>query len=128
MQYLRLRFWLKGTLILRGLRRSRASIVGVVIAVLVFLPMALGIAVACGFGFRLMQPPWNEHFLRAVLLGIYLFWLMAPLLGYALSDSYDITKLLLYPLSARQVFIGAIFGSVLDLPVLLLLPTLIAVV
>ena len=67
-----------------------------------------------------------ENLLRAVLLGIYLFWLLSPLLGYALSDSYDITKLFLYPITSRQIFVGAILGSILDFPVLLLLPTLLA--
>lgn len=127
MDYLRLLFWLKWTLMLRGYRRSPMSAIGVVLAILFFLPVAVGIAVVSGIGFRVLDPPWNEHLLRAVLLGIYLFWLLGPLLGYALSDAYDVTKLLVYPLSARQVFTGAILGSFVDFPVLLLLPTLAAV-
>jgi len=125
--YLRLLFWLKWKLMWRGYRRSMSAAFGVMIAILVFLPMALGIAAGCAAGFRLLAPPNNEHLLRAVLLGIYLLWLLAPLLGYALSDAYDITKLLLYPLTARQIFIGAILGSLIDFPVLLLLPTLLVV-
>lgn len=127
MEYLRLLFWLKWTLMLRGYRRSPMSALGVIFAVLFFLPVSIGIAVASGLGFRVLDPPWNEHLLRAVLLGVYLFWILGPLLGYALNDAYDVTKLLVYPLSARQIFTGAILGSVVDFPVLLLLPTLIAV-
>src|SRR5436190_1587285 len=50
MQYLKLLFWLKGILMLRGFRRSRASAVGLVIAGVVFLPIALGIAFVCWLG------------------------------------------------------------------------------
>src|SRR3712207_8128020 len=55
--------------------------------------------------------PYNEHALRGVLLAIYLFWILAPLLGYALSDTYDVTRLFVYPLTTRQIFVGAILGS-----------------
>src|SRR5437870_3606183 len=127
MSYLRLLFWLKWKLMWRGYRRSMSAAFGVILALIFFLPVALGIAAGCAIGFRDLAPPDNENLLRAVLLGIYLFWLLTPLLGYALSDSYDITKLLLFPLSARQIFTGAILGSLIDIPVLLLLPTLIAV-
>src|SRR5439155_21933996 len=87
-----------------------------------------GFALLCGCMFFQLPPEPAETVLRVVLLVIYLIWLLSPLLGYALSDSYDITKLFLYPLTSRQVFTGAILGSILDFPVLLLLPTLLAVV
>jgi ABC-2 type transport system permease protein len=124
--YLRLLFWLKWKLMWRGYRRSLSAVAGVILSLLLFMPMAVGIALGCAFGFEKLLPPYNEHLLRGVLLAIYLFWVLGPLLGYALSDSYDITKLLLYPLSARQIFTGAILGSLIDFPVLLLLPTLLA--
>jgi ABC-2 type transport system permease protein len=127
MAYLRLLFWLKWKLLWRGYRRNMSAAVGAILALILFLPMSLGIAIGCGAGFLRLQPPYDEHLLRGVLLLVYLFWLLTPLLGYALSETYDITKLLQYPLTARQVFTGAILGSLIDLPVLLLLPTLLAV-
>jgi ABC-2 type transport system permease protein len=127
MEYLRLLFWLKWKLMFRGYRRNPSSALGVVLSILFFLPFAVAIAVGCWMGFRELRPPWNEHLLRGLLLGVYVFWLSGPLLGYALSDSYDITRLFHYPLTLRQIFIGAIAGSVMDFPVLLLLPTLAAI-
>src|SRR5439155_20223249 len=85
-----------------------------------------GFALLCGCMFFQLPPEPAETVLRVVLLVIYLIWLLSPLLGYALSDSYDITKLFLYPITSRQIFVGAILGSILDFPVLLLLPTLLA--
>ncbi len=127
MSHLRLLFWLKWKLMWRGYRRDKASALGVIFAIIFFLPMAIGLAIGCAAGFFSLQPPMDEHLLRAVLLGVYLFWLFAPLMGYSLNESYDITKLFVYPLSLRQIFTGTIFGSLVDFPVAFLLPTLIAV-
>jgi ABC-2 type transport system permease protein len=126
MTYLRLLFWLKWKLLWRGYRRNTSAVVGIIAAIILFLPVSLGVAIACGVGFHYLKPPNDEHLLRAVLLVIYLIWIFGPLLGYALSDTYDISKLLVFPLTARQIFTGAILGSVIDFPVLLLLPTLAA--
>ncbi len=125
---LKILFGLKWRLTLRGYRRSRSAVIGALLFVLLFGPLALGGATGLGFLFVHVRAPYNEHVLRAVLLGIYLFWVLAPLLGYALNDSYDITRLFVYPVSVRRIFSGAIFGALLDMPTLLLLPTLLAAV
>jgi ABC-2 type transport system permease protein len=116
-------FWLKFRLMLRGYRKVSA-VVGALLLLLVFLPISIGIAVACGAGFFAMSAPMAAHVLAGVLCGIYLFWLLAPILGFAINDTYDITRLFVYPLTQRQIFIGSVVGSLLDVPTLLLLPTL----
>jgi len=127
LQPLRLLFWLKWKLMLRGYRRNPSSAIGAVLMLLFFFPLAVVLALLCAEGFTQMAPPNNANLLRAVLLGIYLLWLLGPTMGYALNESYDITRLFVYPLSLRQIFAGAMLGSLLDVPVLLLLPTLIAI-
>ncbi|HEV2471775.1 MAG TPA: hypothetical protein VGS41_03865 [Chthonomonadales bacterium] len=124
--YLRLLFWLKLKLMFRGYRRSPVSLVGVVITLIVMAPLSAAVAAFCYISFRswVLAP----HLLRAVLTGIYILWLIAPLLGYALNDSYDITRLFIYPVTVRQIFAGAVLGSLADFPVLFLLPTVTAVV
>src|SRR5712691_10089700 len=106
MEYLRLMLWLKWKLLARTYRGSASALFGAIIAILIFLPLSLALATGFAYGFMALAPPLNEHLLRAVLLGVYLFWLVTPLLGYALSDTYDISKLFLYPLTSRQVFTG----------------------
>jgi hypothetical protein len=123
MHYLRLLFWLKWKLMWRSYRSNTTATVGVLLTILVFLPISLVLAVATALGYVALDPPWNEHLLRGVLLGVYAFWILSPLIGYALNDSYDITRLFVYPVSLRQIFLGAVCGSVVDFPVLLLLPT-----
>ncbi len=127
-EYLKILFWLKWKLLLRGYRKSMSAILGVILALAVFLPIAVGVAFAIGVAFFNLPTEWQPHLLRAVLLAIYLWWLVVPLLGYALNESYDITKLFVFPLSVRQIFTGAILGSFLDFPLLFVIPTLIAIV
>lgn len=126
MEHIRLLFWLKWKLLLRGYRRSKSEWIGGLLLLLIFTPISLGIAAWFAYSFH-ASPPDNENWLRTALLAIYAFWLLIPILGYSLNDSYDITKLFVYPLSMRQIFAGAIAGTLLDRPTILLLPTFIVV-
>ena len=125
--YLRLLFWLKLKLVWRAYTRHLSAVIGAILAIIFLAPVAVGAAVGCWFGFHLLAPPMAEHLLRGVLLGAYLFWLVFPLIGFALTEDYDIAKLLVYPLSPRMIYAGAILGSVIDVGVLLLMPTILVV-
>ena len=127
MTYLKLLFWLKGKLLLRGYQRGGTALAGVILTLVFLLPFTIALAGGALLGFRDLSPPYNGHLLRAVLLIVYGFWVMSPLLGFSMNDSYDVTKLFLYPVSVRQIFFGVILSSFLDFPVLFLLPTVIAV-
>src|SRR6478609_4903458 len=120
MQHVKLLFWLKWKLLLRGYRRSKSEWVGALLLLLVFIPIALGLSFWFGYNFVTALPPENENWLRTALLAIYVFWILVPILGYSLNDSYDISKLFIYPLSMRQIFTGAIAGTLLDRPTILL--------
>ncbi len=126
MRHIRLLFWLKWKLLLRGYRRSRSEWIGAVVLVLVLTPIALGIATWFGYWF-LNGGTETENWLRTALLSIYAFWIFIPILGYSLNDTYDITRLFVYPLSMRQIFAGTIAGTLMDRPTILLLPTFVAI-
>jgi len=126
-RYLYLLLWLKSRLLWRTYRRNTSATVGAVLAAVFLAPVAITIAVGCFLGFGLLEPRMAEHLLRGVLLGAYLLWLLSPLLGYELTEEYDVSKLFLYPISPRLITAGALLGSALDMGVLLLLPTLLAV-
>lgn len=125
---LRLLLWLKAKLMWRLYHRNTSALVGAIIALVIFLPLSLGMSVGCVIGFRLLAPPMNEHLLRAVLLFVYLFWLASPVMGVALTEEYDIGKVLLYPVSPRLLFASATLASVVDFGVILMAPTLLAVI
>ena len=132
---LRLLFWLRWRMLTRGMLRSKARWVGTLIAVLILGPWAIGLAAGVFFG--LWQLPLGpvsaghvsgEMLIQAALSLTGLIWVLAPLLGFALNESYDITRLFVYPVERTRLFLGALLGSFLDLPVLLLLPSFLAAV
>jgi len=127
MRSLPLLFWLKWTLMWRAYRRNTLALVGIIISLVIFFPMALGAAGGCLYGYLSFEGEYKEHLLRAVLLFVYASWLLSPILGYALNESYDITRLFVYPLTSRQLFLGVILGSLADFPVLFFLPALLVV-
>ena len=126
MRTLRLLFWLKWKLTLRGYQRNAAQWIGALLMLLIFLPAAVAIGALCYMGFAVLNTGHQSDLLSLAFLGIYGLWLVAPLFGYAFNDAYDITRLFHYPVSIRRIFLGVVCGSLLDLPTLFLLPTLFA--
>jgi hypothetical protein len=119
---LRLLLWLKWTLIWRGYRRNKLKALSTILSVLILVP--LSIVIAYGVHFLVSLHPWSAPLVaRDALAIIYLIWVLTPLLGIQFNDSFDLTKLFVYPLSYRQIFFGSVLGSLIDLPVLLTLPT-----
>ncbi|MBV9850890.1 MAG: hypothetical protein JO250_14555, partial [Armatimonadetes bacterium] len=120
---LRLLLWLKWTLTWRGYRKNRARLVGTILLFLIFLPLS-GFA-AYAVWLLLQSVPFQARWVaRDALAVIYLIWVATPLLGFQLNESYDLTRLFVYPVSAARLFIGSLLGGLLDRAVLLVLPML----
>ena len=94
--------------------------------ILIFLPFSIGLSLFAWYVISASVMPDKAHWLELILNSIFLFWILIPIMGYSLSDSYDVSKLFAFPLSMRQLFTGALLGSILDRPVILMLPVLLA--
>ncbi len=128
---LRWLFWLRWKTFIRNYTRSSgrvSRIVGVVFLVLFGLPIMGGIAVATYFGYRLLPAPANAELLSIVLTGVYLLWIVLPLLEFTVNEGLDISKLALFPLTRAELMLSLIFTSLLDVPTIGLLVVLGAVV
>ena len=112
--YLRLLFALKARLLWRSLTRNSSAVLGALLLLVLFGPVSIGAALGSYVGFHTMTAAMQGHLLRVILLAAYLLWLFSPLLGYALTEDYDLGKLLPYPISPRQLLAGAVLGSPLD--------------
>jgi ABC-2 type transport system permease protein len=121
----RLLLWLKATLTLRGLGRDKMKALSVVIMFIAFAPLSLGIAWAV-YSFSASEPHLTPFIFNGVLAAIYLLWIFSPLFGFALNETYDPTRLFVYPLSYRTIFACSVLGGLFDLPTLLMLPLLVA--
>ncbi len=121
---LRLLLWLKWTLTWRGYRQNRMKVLGTIVLLLVFVPLSGGVAAGLWF-LSTRFPTLAAPLARDTLAVIYGLWIITPLLGFPLNEAFDLTRLFVYPLTFRQIFGGSVLGSLIDLPVLLALPTLV---
>lgn len=128
---LRWLFLLRWKTFLRNYTRSSgrvSRIIGAVFLVLFGLPFMGGVAVATYFGYRLLPAPANGEVLVLVLAGVYLLWLVLPLLEFTVNEGLDLSKLALFPLTRAELMLSLIFTSLLDIPTVGLLIVLAAVV
>ncbi len=119
--------WLKVKLQLRGFSRSPAAIISTIMLVAIFGPISGGLAAGLWFTLTHLAPVYGSEFLEGILTVIFVLWQIAPLIGFALSDTYDVTRLFTYPLSYQQILAGVTLSTLLDVSTLFLLPALVVV-
>jgi hypothetical protein len=125
---LRWLFWLRWKLFLRGFTRDRARMIGAIFMVIFGLPFYAGIAIATFFGYRYLPVPANAEVLFLVLTGVYLVWMVLPLLEFTVNEGLDVSKLMLFPLTRPELMVSLLFSTLLDIPMFGLILVFIAVI
>lgn len=111
-------FWLRVKLLLRGYTRDWRRIVGGVLLLLVALPFLGGIALGTLAGYIALPHQEAIELLLLVLVGLYLFWSLLPLLEFSVNEGLDVTKLTLYPLTRVERMMSLLLATLLDIPTL----------
>ncbi len=126
---LRWLFWLRWKMFTRSFtRKGVARIIGTVFLSLFVLIIGGGVAVGTFFGYRFAPRPINTELLFLVLTGIYVLWLILPLLEFSANEGLDVSKLALFPLTREELMLSLLFSTVLDIPTIGLVLALGAVV
>ncbi|QBD79286.1 hypothetical protein EPA93_26185 [Ktedonosporobacter rubrisoli] len=128
---LRWLFWLRWKMFARGFTRrpGRIShIIGTIFLVLFGLPLIGGIAVLTYLAYRYLPSPANIESLFLVLTGVYLLWIVLPLLEFNINEGLDLSKLVLFPLSRAELMVSLLFSTFLDIPTIGLLLIFAAVI
>ncbi|MGD8237158.1 MAG: hypothetical protein PVH68_01285 [Armatimonadota bacterium] len=133
MDQLRTLLWLKWRLTVRAYERTPMRFAGLVLFVVVFGTMSVAIAGLCYAGFVGAEPlklteGQATQLLHMLLFGMWCFWLLAPALGFPLSEGYDITKQLGFPVPRMRMFVASILSSFIGVPIVFLLPLVVAVI
>lgn len=116
---LRWLFWLRWKTFIRSFTRGSgrvSRIIGTVALLLFGVPFAGAIGVGSYFAYRRLPSPANTEILFLVLTGVYLIWLMLPLLEYSVNEGLDLSKLALFPLTRAELMLSLIFSTLLDVP------------
>ena len=120
-------FRLRVRLKVRQFTSESGTIVGILIALLTMGPVVLIASIGTTLGYWRLDPPWNSELLGGTLVLLWLIWLLMPLLAFSTNEALDISRLLVYPLRARDLFVATLFGTLFDFPTYLLIPLFIAI-
>ncbi len=113
---LRWLFWLRLRMLTRGFRRSRASLIGSILFLLFVLVGAGWAAFGTFAAFRYLSQPANFEVLYLILTGLFLLWIVLPLMEFASNEGLDLSKLQLFPLTRAEMMISLLFSTLLDIP------------
>lgn len=115
---LRWLLWLRWKMMLRSYAGHAGRIVSGISLILLILIFGGGIAVSTYFGYHSLPSPANTEILFLVLTGLYLVWIMLPLLEFTFNEGLDLSKLALFPLTRLELILSLIFSTLLDIPTL----------
>ena len=119
-------FKLRGLLTWRRYTSERGRIVGIVIALLFFVPMILGMSFGSWFGYTHAPDQWPFQIMGLLLVALWAVWIVFPVLIAPLSEGVSLEQLLIYPLSRRDLVLSNLIGSLYDYSTYLILPFFIA--
>ncbi len=118
---------LRRRLALRAFTRQPGKIIGLLVALLIFAPLSLGVAVGTAIGYLKLPEPFPGELLGLVAAALWLLWLALPIFAFQVNEGLDLSRLMVYPVRPRELLASALLGSVFDLATWLALPVLAAV-
>lgn len=112
-------FWLRWKMFLRTYtRKATLNIIGGILSLLFVFLFAGGLAIGSFFGYRDLPAPANTELLFIVLGALYLFWILLPLLEITTNEGFDLSKLVLFPITRGEMMVSLLFSTLLDIPTL----------
>lgn len=128
---LRWLFWLRWKIFLRAFTRGSGRVSVIIGRIFLFL-FGLGVggsvAVVSFLAYRYLPAPANAEVLFLVLTGLYVLWMLLPLLEFSTNEGLDPSKLSLFPLTRAELMVSLLFSTVLDLPMIGVFLVLVATV
>ncbi len=119
--------WLRARLLLRSYTRDWRRLVGAIVVFLFVVLFASGLALGTFAGYVFLPPSQATELLLIVLVGLYIFWSVLPLIEFSVNEGLDVTKLTLYPLTRVERMVSLLLATLLDIPTLGILATFAAI-
>lgn len=114
-------------LLQRQFEREPGRMVGFIVFLVVFGPLVLLLAAISAFIYVAAPDPWPVQAVGIVLTGLWLAWIALPLFAFRTNEGLDLSRLLVYPLSTRDLIASALLGTLLDGPSYVTLPFFLAI-
>lgn len=114
-------------LLLRQFQREPGRMAGFVVFLLIFGPIILLLAAGSGFAYIAAPDPWPVQLLGIVLTALWLAWIALPLFAFRTNEGLDLARLLVYPLTTRDLVASALAGTLFDGPSYVTIPFFLAI-
>ncbi|MEZ4593898.1 MAG: hypothetical protein R3D55_22555 [Chloroflexota bacterium] len=119
-------FRLRGKLTLRQFTRERGRIIGAIVVIIVFGPMIAAASIGSAIGYTDLEDQWPTALFGGIMVALWLLWLGFPIIATSINESADITRLLIFPISQRDLILSTLLGTLFDYPTYLMLPLFVA--
>ncbi|WP_420628989.1 hypothetical protein [Candidatus Leptofilum sp.] len=119
-------FRIRGKLTVRQFSRERGRIIGAILVILIFGPMIIAAAVGSAIGYSNLEGQWPTALFGGIMVALWLLWLGFPIVATSINESADITRLLIFPISRRDLILSTLLGTLFDYPTYLMLPLFVA--
>jgi ABC-2 type transport system permease protein len=117
---------MRGKLMLRQFSREKGRIIGAIIIVVVFGPMIVAAAIGSAIGYSDLEGQWPTALFGGIMVALWFLWLGFPIIATSINESADITRLLVFPISRRDLILSTLLGTLFDYPTYLMLPLFVA--
>jgi len=122
----KLLLWLRLKTMFRA-RRGVGQLVMMILGIGVLVLLSCGLGLASHGITRSLSPAAAAEWTHIVMFLVWVMLVTMPVLGFASSEFYDITKLFAYPVTHRTVFIAQSVGMLFGGTALFFLPALLGV-
>ncbi|MEZ4594454.1 MAG: hypothetical protein R3D55_25410 [Chloroflexota bacterium] len=119
-------FRLRGMLTLRQFTRERGRIIGAIVVIIVFGPMIAAASIGSAIGYTDLEGQWPTALFGGIMVALWLLWLGFPIIATSINESADVTRLLIFPISQRDLILSTLLGTLFDYPTYLMLPLFVA--
>ncbi|MCP5098860.1 MAG: hypothetical protein GY943_25190, partial [Chloroflexi bacterium] len=113
---------LRGKLLVREFTREKGRYVMAFVVLITFGPLIGAATVGSAIGYRTLPDHWPVSLLGLIVVALWGIWVAFPILFSSINEGVDVTRLLMYPLSQRDLLVSALFGTLFDYPTYLVLP------
>ncbi len=115
-------------LLRRQFQREPGKMMGFAVFVIFFGPLIIALAVGTGYAYLELPGMWPAQVMGIVLCLLWLAWIILPVFAFRTNEGLDLSRLLIYPLSRRDLVASALLGTFLDGPSYMTLPFFIAMI
>lgn len=112
----------------RQFQREPGKMAGFLAFLIFFGPLVIVLAIVSAYAYLELPGTWPAQVMGIVLCLLWLAWIILPVFAFRTNEGLDLARLLIFPLSRRDLVASALIGTLLDGPSYVTLPFFVAMI